>query len=188
MSKSLIIILILILLLLLGAMVWWLWDFGPPFSFYHKQENALIMKLTSPNFENGQMIPQKYTCDADNVSPALIINEVPEGAKSLAIVMLDPDVAVGTWIHWTVWNIDPKTNEVAENSVPSGAVEGKTSFGKPGYGGPCPPTGTHHYIFRIYALDTMLDLGPDADNQALEEAMSGHVIGKAEFGGKYSRD
>jgi hypothetical protein len=176
-----------VLVAVIAVIVWQLWDFGPPFSFYHRQENVKIMKLTSPNFENNGMIPLKFTCDGEDVNPALMIGEVPPEAASLALVVIDPDAPMGSWTHWTIWNIDPATSRIAENSVPAGAVEGRTSFGSSGYGGPCPPAGTHHYIFRIYALDAGLDLGSEADNDDLEAAMAGHVIAKAELAGKYQR-
>ncbi|RLF04972.1 MAG: YbhB/YbcL family Raf kinase inhibitor-like protein, partial [Thermoprotei archaeon] len=98
------------------------------------------------------------------------------------------DAPMGTWVHWTVWNIDPKTVEIPENSVPEGAVEGITDFGKPGYGGPCPPSGTHRYFFKLYALDTTLDLGSDATKSDIEKAMEGHILEKAELIGRYSRE
>ena len=94
---------------------------------------------------------------------------------------------MGTWVHWLLWNMDPKTREIAENSIPRGAVEGTTSFRKTGYGGPCPPSGTHRYFFKLYALDTILDLPPSADKATLETAMEGHITGEAELIGLYQR-
>lgn len=145
------------------------------------------MKLTSPAFEHNGSIPSQYTCDGANINPALQIAEIPEGAQSLVLIMDDPDAPMGTWVHWTIWNIDPKITEIAENSVPSGGVEGITSFGKSGYGGPCPPSGTHHYVFKLYALDTKLDLAASIDAKSLEQAMSGHVLDQVELIGLYSR-
>lgn len=147
----------------------------------------ITMRLESPAFAHNQPIPTKYTCDGEDVSPPLKIFDVPANAKSLALIMDDPDAPRGTWLHWTVWNIPPDTQEIAENSVPQGAVEGMTDFGRPGYGGPCPPSGTHRYFFKLYALDTMLNLPPGAKLSELEAAMSGHILAQAELIGLYSR-
>jgi len=145
------------------------------------------MQITSTAFEAGQTIPSKYTCDGDNVNPPLTILDVPEGTKSLALICDDPDAPAGTWVHWLVWNISPETGIIAENSVPQGATFGTTNFGKPGYGGPCPPSGEHRYFFKLYALDTTLDLDINSDVSALENAMQRHILETAEIMGVYSR-
>lgn len=145
------------------------------------------MKITSSAFANNQMIPSKYTCDGGNVNPSLEISDVPKSAKSLALIMDDPDAPAGIWVHWTLWNIDPKTSEIAEHSVPPGAAQGVTSFGKPGYGGPCPPSGTHRYFFKLYALDLRLDLSEAASKAELEGAMREHILEQSELTGLYSR-
>lgn len=145
------------------------------------------MEIKSSAFAHNQTIPKKYTCDGENVNPPLVFSKVPEGTKSLALIMDDPDAPVGLWVHWTLWNISPQTIEIKENSVPQGAVEGVTSFGSSGYGGPCPPSGEHRYFFKLYALDAELNLPNEADKAALEEAMTGHVLEKAELVGLYSR-
>jgi len=145
------------------------------------------MKITSPAFEHNQSIPQKFTCDGDNVNPPLQFSDVPEGTKSLALIVDDPDAPVGLWVHWTAWNIKSDTTEITENAVPSGGVEGVTSFGNSGYGGPCPPDGEHRYFFKLYALDTELDLSTESDKEDLEEAIVGHVLDKAELIGLYKR-
>ncbi len=150
-------------------------------------EPSANMKISSPAFSDKDRIPKKYTCDDVNVNPPLDIEGVPEGAESLALIMDDPDAPVGTWVHWTLWNIPPDTYEIKENSVPEGANEGNTSFGHPGYGGPCPPFGTHRYFFKLYALDTKLDLSSSADKDKLERAMTGHILAEARFYGVYSR-
>jgi Raf kinase inhibitor-like YbhB/YbcL family protein len=145
------------------------------------------MTITSPAFRNGELIPSKFTCDGADVNPALNIGTVPPEAKSLAIIMDDPDAPGGMWVHWVVWNIDPKTREIKENSVPPGAKLGVNDFRKTLYGGPCPPPGTHRYFFKLYALDTMLDLGTDTTKAALEKAMKGHILAQGELMGRYKR-
>ncbi|MBI4049994.1 MAG: YbhB/YbcL family Raf kinase inhibitor-like protein [Candidatus Doudnabacteria bacterium] len=146
------------------------------------------MQVTSPVFQHKGRIPVKYTCDGENINPPLVIGDVPEKARTLALVMDDPDAPRGTFTHWTLWNIAPGARKIAENSVPAGSTEGMTSFGRSGYGGPCPPAGTHRYFFKIYALDGQLNLNSDADKAKLEEAMRGHILDQAELVGLYSRD
>ena len=146
------------------------------------------MKIESSAFKNGELIPSRYTCDADNVSPPLLISDVPAGSKSLALIMDDPDAPGGTWVHWTVWNIDTETSEIAEASLPENAIEGTTSFGVPGYGGPCPPSGIHRYFFKLYALDTLLQLPPETTIDGLEKVMNGHTIAEASYMGRYNRE
>jgi len=146
-----------------------------------------IMNLESPVFSNNGNIPSKYSCRGENINPPLKISGVPQKAKSLVLIVDDPDAPRGTWVHWTVWNISPKTIEIQEDSVPEGAVEGMTDFGKPGYGGPCPPSGTHHYFFKLFALNTTLDISSSSRIQDLEKAMAGHILDKAQLIGLYSR-
>lgn len=146
-----------------------------------------LMKITSSAFEHNGQIPSKYTCDGENVSPPLSISEVPEKTKSLVLISDDPDAPAGTWVHWTLWNIDPATKEIPENSIPSGATQGVTSFGENAYGGPCPPSGTHRYFFKLYALDIELGLDSSAKVQDLEKEMQGHILDKVEMIGLYKR-
>lgn len=146
------------------------------------------MQLTSAAFADNRLIPKKHTCKGGNISPALIVKDASDGTKSLALVMHDPDSPSGDWLHWTVWNIDPKLDEIPEGTVPSTAVEGKTDFGKSGYGGPCPPSGTHHYIFELYALDMMLPLPAGAKRSELMAAMEGHVLENAQLTGLFAAD
>jgi len=115
-------------------------------------------QITSPVFENNGFIPKKYTCDGVDINPQLLIANVPSETKSLALIVDDPDAPAGTWVHWVVWNISPQTHEIKENSVPNGANQGLNDFRKRSYGGPCPPSGTHRYFFKLYALDTILTL------------------------------
>lgn len=145
------------------------------------------MTLSSFAFKHNELIPKKYTCDGDDISPPLAISGVPAHAKSLALIVDDPDAPAKTWVHWTVWNITPQTTEISENSAPIGAFEGITDFGKPGYGGPCPPSGTHRYFFKLYALDILLTLPQTARKADLEKAMQGHILDTAELIGLYKR-
>lgn len=145
------------------------------------------MKITSTSFKNNTNIPSQYTCDGSDINPPLKFSEIPPKAKSLALISDDPDAPMGTWVHWTLWNIDPKTKEITENSVPVGAVQGTTSFGEAKYGGPCPPSGIHHYYFKLYALDTKLNLPTSFKKEDLEKAINGHILAKAELVGLYSR-
>jgi len=145
------------------------------------------MKITSPEFEQNGPIPGRFTCDGANINPPLRLIGVPEEAKSLALIVDDPDAPVGVWTHWTVWNIPAGMVEIAENSVPGGAVEGLTDFGRSGYGGPCPPSGEHRYFFKVYALDAKLDLTPEAGVKELEAALQEHILDKAGLIGVYRR-
>lgn len=145
------------------------------------------MKIESPIFENNSSIPLKYTCDGEDVNPPLEISEVLENTKSLVLIVDDPDAPGGTWVHWTVWNISPETEEVGENSTPDGGEEGITDFGKPGYGGPCPPSGTHRYFFKLFALDTILDIDSSSKVSDIEKAMEGHILDQAQLIGLYQR-
>ncbi len=162
----------------------------------HEKQNDLavnnslskLMKLESSAFvPNGDM-PAKYTCTGDNVNPPLTIKQAPAEAKSLALIMDDPDAPMGTWLHWTVWNINAATTEIPENSLPAGAVEGTTDFGSAGYGGPCPPSGTHRYFFKLYALDMEINLPAGAQLKDLEQAISGHILDQAELIGLYTKN
>ena len=158
------------------------------------------MKISSSAVGHNQSIPAKYTCDGENINPPLQIADVPSAAKSLVLISDDPDAPMGTWVHWTVWNITPYTKEIQENTIPKlapwdpaspatpiPAIEGVTSFGKFGYGGPCPPSGTHRYFFKLYALDSILDLPISAKAADIEKAMKGHILDKTELIGLYKR-
>lgn len=149
------------------------------------------MKITSSVFKEGERIPSKYTCDGENISPEILINDVPAGAKSLAIIMDDPDVPKsihpeGIWIHWVVWNIPADTKVISENSVPAGAVLGANSRGTNIYIGPCPPDREHRYFFKLYAIDTTLDLPATTNKEKLLQAMEGHNLDSAELIGLYN--
>src|SRR6266404_9394993 len=141
------------------------------------------MKISRPVFQEGGTIPEKFSKNDQNVNPELRIEGAPAEAKSLALIVDDPDAPVGLFTHWLVWNIDPKTAEIAESSTPGGAVQGTNDFPKKGYGGPCPPSGTHRYYFKIFALDQTLDLKPGAKRAEVDSAMRGHVIAQGELMG-----
>lgn len=145
------------------------------------------MVIRSPAFLAGAAIPATYTCDARDVSPPLVIGSVPAGTRSLALVMDDPDAPGGTWVHWVMWNIPPDTREIPENILPVGAKQGKNSWKRAGYGGPCPPSGTHRYVFKLYALDTTLNLSSSAGKAELERAMEGHLLAVGQYMGTYAR-
>ena len=147
------------------------------------------MKLQSSSFENGGTIPKKFGYKNGNVSPSLIINDVPESTKSLALIMDDPDAmgAVGkVWVHWVLWNIPTEVANIDENSIPSNSIEGKTDFDEFGYGGPAPPDKEHTYIFKLYALDVILDLNKNSTKKDLEDSMRSHIIDEAKLTGKYA--
>jgi len=142
------------------------------------------LRITSLAFQNNGVIPAKYTCDGDDLNPPLNIEGIPREAKSLVLIVDDPDASMGTWVHWVVWNIPP-IERIEENSVPG--VEGLNDFRKHSYGGPCPPSGTHRYFFKIYAVDAKLDLIANSRKEDVERAMEGHILAKGEIVGLYRR-
>ncbi len=142
------------------------------------------LRITSSAFVHEGFIPAKYTCDGDDINPPLEIDGIPERAQSLVLIVDDPDAPMGTWDHWVVWNVSP-AKKIEENSVPG--TEGLNDFGKHSYGGPCPPSGTHRYFFKIYALDTKLALNPNSRKKDVERAMEAHVLAKGEILGLYAR-
>ncbi len=149
---------------------------------------GMALKLSSPEFQNNEFIPQKFTCEGADVNPELKIEGVPPSAKSLVLIMDDPDAPAKVWEHWTVINIPPATAAIAEDSVPEGAVQLTNDFGRVDWGGPCPPPGrVHRYQFKIYALDTLLNLGSSSRKADVENAMKGHVIEEAFLVGTYRR-
>jgi Raf kinase inhibitor-like YbhB/YbcL family protein len=145
------------------------------------------LKVTSSAFPEGGKIPKKYTCDDSNVNPPMRIENLPQSARSVALIVDDPDAPGRTWTHWLVWNIDPRAPEIREKSVPPNAVQGTSDFGSASYGGPCPPSGTHRYYFKAYALDTTLSLPSSTKKAALEKAMAGHIVAEGSLMGTYSR-
>jgi Raf kinase inhibitor-like YbhB/YbcL family protein len=157
------------------------------------QGGALMkINLTSSAFAPDSMIPSKYTCDGEDISPPLAWDTVPEGTKSLALISDDPDAPMGTWVHWVVYNLPAAARSLPENVPPYAVIEdggeqGTNDFGNTGYGGPCPPGGTHRYFFKLYALDTELSLSGKARKKDVEKAMQGHVLGQGELMGRYRR-
>jgi len=150
------------------------------------------IKITSPAFEDGGLIPEEYTCDGMDVSPALGWDSGPEGTKTFALICDDPDAPMGTWVHWVLFNIPADVNELPEGIPPereleNGTSQGMNDFHKIGYGGPCPPGGTHRYFFKIHALDTEVDLEAGATKSDLLRAMEGHILAEGQLMGKYSR-
>ncbi|MFH1655061.1 MAG: YbhB/YbcL family Raf kinase inhibitor-like protein [Candidatus Omnitrophota bacterium] len=154
------------------------------FSLVEAEEGVIQMKISSLEFKNNGMVPKKFTCQGDDVNPALIIKDVPGGTKSLALIMDDPDAPMGTWVHWVVFNI-PVISQIDENSVPG--EQARNNFGRVDYGGPCPPSGTHRYFFKIYALDIELDSSLVRDKKSLEKTMQGHILESAELIGLYKK-
>jgi len=142
------------------------------------------LKVTSPVFTNNGFIPRHYTCDGEDVNPPLSIEGLPEGAKSLVLVIDDPDAPIGTWDHWIVWNIPP-VPKIEEDSVPG--IEGLNDFRRHSYGGPCPPSGTHRYFFKVYALDITLSISQNSRKKDVERTITGHILAKGEIVGLYSR-
>lgn len=150
-------------------------------------KGKVTMTITSSAFAHNSPMPSKYTCDGENINPPLTFSEIPANAQSLVLLVDDPDAPGGTFHHWSIYNMDPKTTQIDENSKPVMGIEGMTSFGKAGYGGPCPPSGTHRYFFKLYALDTKLNLPEQATFNEIEDAMQNHILAQAELIGLYNR-
>jgi Raf kinase inhibitor-like YbhB/YbcL family protein len=150
------------------------------------------MEIKSSAFKTGEMIPGKYTCDNIDISPPLEWTYGPAGTKTYAIICDDPDAPMGTWVHWVIFNIPGNILALTENTpkkdvLDNGSMQGRNDFGKTGYGGPCPPRGTHRYFFKIYALDTELDTKSGITKKELLKAMEGHVLAEGELVGRYAR-
>jgi len=154
---------------------------------------AKAITVTSTAFREGEAIPKQYTADGKDLSPPLAWTGVPEGTRSLGLISEDPDAPRGTWVHWVLWDLPPETRELSEGvpaqeTLPSGARQGKNDFGKVAYNGPAPPPGSaHRYYFKLYALDATLDLPPGATKKQLLEAMGGHVLAQGQLMGRYQR-
>lgn len=152
----------------------------------------MAFQISSSAFANGDMIPRRYTCDGEDVSPPLEWTGVPDGTKSLALICDDPDAPMGTWVHWVVFNLPPGSEGLpeqvlSEKQLGNNARQGSNDFRRIGYGGPCPPGGTHRYFFKLYALDTELELASGSGKAQLLKAMEGHILAEGELIGKYRR-
>lgn len=158
----------------------------------YAKEDVMSFQLSSPAFKQGEMMPVECTCDGSDRSPALAWTEPPPGTKSFALIADDPDAPAGTWVHWVVYNLPATVRQMKENfptdkKLSDGTLQGRNDFAKMGYGGPCPPGGTHRYYFKLYALDTRLSLAPGATPSQLETAMKGHILAEAQLMGTYRR-
>jgi hypothetical protein len=157
-----------------------------------KGGQAMAFELTSPTFTSGAAIPRQYTCDGKNISPPLQWSDPPSGTQSFALIADDPDAPMGTWIHWVLFNLPASTRALPEAVPPEamlsdGSRHGQNSWRRLGYGGPCPPRGTHRYFFKLYALDTALTLSVGANKEQLLQAMEGHMLMQTELMGVYTR-
>lgn len=147
-----------------------------------------MLELKSPVFEDGGTIPNEFTCDGENVSPPLEIVDIPDGTESMVLIVDDPDAPSGSFVHWLVWNIPAETVAIEAGELPDETMEGYNDFGKPEYSGPCPPSGSHRYFFRLFAIDTVLeDLDEDTGRAKIEKLISGHILDEAVLVGEYSR-
>jgi Raf kinase inhibitor-like YbhB/YbcL family protein len=163
--------------------------FSPVYSV--QKGDVKMIEIASSAFSNMQSIPAKYTCDGQDISPPLKWKGIPEKTKSIVLIVDDPDAPRGTWVHWVLYDIPPGVDSLSENqprtdTLPSGAKQGLTDFKRVGYGGPCPPSGTHRYFFKIYALDTMLNLSAGKTKKEIEAAMKNHVVSQGEMVGTYA--
>jgi Raf kinase inhibitor-like YbhB/YbcL family protein len=164
-----------------------------PWANMQAESNTMAFAISSTSFSPGGDIPRKFTCDDADLSPELSWSSVPAGVRSFALISDDPDAPVGNWTHWVLFDLPPQTKELPEgvakvDEPPTGGRQGRNDFRKIGYGGPCPPPGKpHRYFFKLYALDQMLNLKPGASKGEVEQAMQGHILGKAELMGKYGR-
>lgn len=152
-----------------------------------QQDNTPFV-LTSPAFAPGGSIPVKYTCKSDDVSPPLRIKNIPPDTVSLALVLHDPDAPGGDFLHWIMWNINPNQTVIGGNSVPDGAAQGTNDFGRAQYGGPCPPSGTHRYVFDLYALSTKLNLPAGANRQQFEHAIENYIVAQTTLIGTFQAE
>jgi len=157
-----------------------------------KEGYAMNLDIKSTAFGEGDLIPKQYTCDGADVSPQLSWSQPPEGTGSMVLICDDPDAPMGTWVHWVLYGLSPDTLEISENipddrEVLGGAKHGVNDFHKYGYGGPCPPGGTHRYFFKLYAVDTVVDLDPGATKDEVLDAIKGHVLAQGQLMGRYSR-
>ena len=157
------------------------------------EEDEMVLSLSSPVFQDGEKIPVKYTCDGQDMSPPLMWGDPPPGTQAVTLIMDDPDAPGGVFTHWVIFNLPVDSRELAEavprdNQLENKALQGRTDFGRVGYGGPCPPTGpAHHYLFSLYALDRPLDLNAGSSKKQVLDAMQGHILAQGQLTGIYQR-
>jgi Raf kinase inhibitor-like YbhB/YbcL family protein len=167
-------------------------DADPPTPVVNQEEHIMSLVVTSPAFNEGESIPALYTCTGDDLSPELAWSGAPENTRSFALIMDDPDAPGRTWVHWVVYNLPGDTaglpqGVASDNDLPGDAMQGRNSWRRNDYGGPCPPSGTHRYFFKLYALDTSLDLDPGASKEDVLGAMEGHVLAEGQLMGTYRK-
>jgi Raf kinase inhibitor-like YbhB/YbcL family protein len=160
--------------------------------FSEREGYAMNLDIRSSAFEEGELIPEKYTCDGEDVSPPLSWTQIPKETKSIVLICDDPDAPMGTWVHWVLFGLSPDTLELPEGisyekEVLGGAKHGLNDFRRYGYGGPCPPGGTHRYFFKLYAVDTQVDLNAGATKNEVLNAIKGHILAEGKLMGRYSR-
>lgn len=146
-----------------------------------------MIKIESPAFGEADLIPEKYTCEGENMNPPLLIAGVSENVKSMVLIVDDPDAPAGTFTHWILYNIPADTREIEEGNIPEGALEGKNDAGKIGYTGPCPPSGIHHYFFKVWGLDTILNVGSGASREEIEKLINEFAIEEGEIMARYAQ-
>jgi Raf kinase inhibitor-like YbhB/YbcL family protein len=189
--KKFLLIIIFIIILGLGVFLLYKYSGRKTTSFTSPDQSKINtttpMTISSPAFLDSQAIPKQYSCDGDGTNPPLAFSNIPAETKSLALLVEDPDAPTPPWIHWVMWNISPATTQISENSVPTGAMQGQGSSGQNVYGSLCPPSGLHHYIFIVYALDTTLTIPSYSTADNLKSAMQGHVIEQTQLTGTYTR-
>lgn len=165
---------------------------GPKVSVEGERASKMEISVNSSAFKEGEIIPSKYTCDGANVSPPLSWSGIPDGTKSIALICDDPDAPMGTWVHWVIYNLPRDADGLPEavprsETLPNSAKQGTNSGGKIGYDGPCPPSGTHRYYFKVYALDISPNLPPGISKGRLQEETKGHILAEGQLMGRYSR-
>lgn len=184
-NKLVVYVIIFLLVIVAGILTFSKNSRAPVYGEPNRTIKTSSMNISSAEFKNNGPIPAKFTCQGEGINPELIIEGVPANIKSLALIIDDPDAPIGTFTHWLIWNIDPKTSTIKENSAPG--VQGANGVNKNAYFGPCPPSGTHRYFFKLYALDSMLDLNAGASKSQLESEIAKHELARVELIGTYMK-
>jgi Raf kinase inhibitor-like YbhB/YbcL family protein len=185
MKRNVLIIIAVLIIIIVGIYLLFPKKSNPP-EVKKPTITTTVFSLSSPVFEQNGLMPKEYTCDGANISPPLSINNVPADTMSMLLLIDDIDTPQATWVHWLLWNIPSTTKEIGANSVPVGSVVGLNSFGNNTYGGPCPSSGRHRYVFRLYALDTLMTIDKKSHKQDAIDAANTHILGEAELTGIYS--